>query len=314
MNKLFKIIASAFAVLTMCSCSPVKEESNTKTEIIEEHNEICLGISSEYFEKTKYVVQVNEDNIDSLPYSRIKIGEYCVANFNFGEYSYVILPSCDKETGLLKLDSSTTLMGSLTEKKEIVTQGRIFDVNSDSTVFVSIIFDCMEKDDLLFHIYTYLVYLDLDTMEIYCTSANLNTIGDNASCWFSDSVKKSITENGKTNTYYSSYIFKIGYNCAKEYTESIKIKEYDKDNNLIKETNKDLAEIISSLKENDCLHFETYDASPLCQYVVAEKIDKAGNIERILVDKYSKNKTIKSFVEGDNTYGFYLLEDNISFK
>ncbi len=58
MNKLFKIIASAFAVLTMCSCSPVKEESNTKTEIIEENNDICLGISSKYFEKTKYVVQL----------------------------------------------------------------------------------------------------------------------------------------------------------------------------------------------------------------------------------------------------------------
>ena len=313
MNKLFKIIVSAFAVLTMCSCSPVMEEASSTETNKEEHDVICLGISSKYIEKTKYVVQVNEDNIDSLPYYDIEIGEYYVANFDIGDYSYVMFPSCNKETGLLEPSCFYTYMGCLTEKKENYESGHIFDVNSDSTLYVSLTFDAMEKDKLL-RINIYLVYLDLDTMEIYCSSAGLSSIASNATITHTYFVKKSTTEDGKTTTYYSSYIFQIGYNCAKEYTESIKIKEYDKDNNLIKETNKDLAGIISSLKEDNCLHVETYDASPSCQYVVVEKTDKEGNIERILVDKYSKNKNIKSFVEGDNTYGFYLLEDKFSFK
>jgi hypothetical protein len=120
---------------------------------------------------------------------------------------------------------------------------------------------------------------------------------------------------GKINSYDSSYIFKVWFNVIKTYATNIVYKEYDNEENLIKETTKDIdgARKYFSQNETDYDYWNKYETSVDCQYVIVEKTNNEGNLECTLVNRNDKDKIVKSYISADNKYGCYLLKDTISF-
>lgn len=324
MNKKLKILTALCALLTITSCSPVQGVSETSVTEEKGPNRVCcLGFTDHYFNEMDYVVQITEDNYESLYRSKSSIGKYTEIDIPRGNYFYVTLPSCDKETGSLINDtgnfSSFSFIGDLTTQNSVESDGNIFSplldsfINGDFTIDVLVI----EKHKI---VDTYLIYLDTSSGKIYCEpnygiGFNPNDVNISSSA-YSYFVKYSENRDGKIDSYTSTYKYRIRYNVIRNYATEIKFKEYDNNNVLLKEETKDLQTCIDYFKDHDTEYSykNTYETTTDCQYVMVEKTLNDGTIERALINRNDKEKATISYLISDNEYGMNKLIDTISFK